>query len=56
MSYYLHPREEQRIRSAKLPVGGVPNFRCKCCGKVQFAFAGRKKAMGGGWNCAGCSK
>jgi len=21
---------------------------------VQFAFLGRKKAAGGGWNCAGC--
>lgn len=54
-TFSTHPRQIQRYRDVKPAVAGIPSFRCKCCGKVQFAFLGRKKAIGGGWKCAGCS-
>lgn len=51
-TFTTHPRALQRIRDAKPAVAQIPNFLCKRCGKKVYQFAGRKKAIGGGWKCA----
>ena len=56
MNFALHQRSEQRYRSAKIAVGAVMGWRCKCCGRARYQMAGRKKALGGGWICADCVK
>ena len=45
---YLHPRDEQRFRDAKLPTDGLMSFRCKTCGQTRYSIQGRKKLAGGG--------
>lgn len=55
-TFTTHPRALQRIRDASLPVAGIPSFMCKKGHHQCFVFAGRKKAAGGGWNCASCAK
>ncbi len=44
---YLHPRDEQRFRTAKPPTAGLLSFRCKCCGNTIYrSFAPRQR---GAW-------
>ena len=45
---YLHPRDEQRYRDAKLPTDGLMSFRCKTCGNTRS----RSKAVRS-WPVAG---
>ncbi len=56
MILYLHPRDEQRFRTAKPPTAGLMSFRCKCCHKAIFTMAGRKKHKDGGYKCSECAK
>ena len=55
MNFDTHPRQIQRYREAKPAVAGIPNFRCKACGKSCFVFAGRKRVYRG-WLCVECQK
>ena len=51
---HMHPRRIAEFRAAGLPVAGIPNFRCKCCGRSIYKFQGRKRVHQG-WKCADCA-
>lgn len=52
---YMHPLKLQEMRSAGLPVAGVPNFKCQCCKRSVYVFQGRKRVYRG-WICASCAE
>ena len=54
--FAVHPRDEQRFRTAKPPTAGLMSFRCKCCHRAIFTMAGRKKHLDGGYKCAECAR
>jgi len=55
MTFETHPRQIARFRDAKPACAATPSFLCRTCKTVRYQFAGRRKAVGGGWVCTDCN-